>query len=232
MFARIYRKALIKVGGNVLLLRAMAFLWKAIPFRPRRGVTFLFIKGVLWEKRLLKIEEQTEITPIKELGSLAYWGVPNVDLDTFRLTVDGAVERSLSLSMPELRAMPPVDRQVRMDCVGGFRNNSVMAGVGVRHLLDLAGASTQAQRVVFHCLDGYYVSLEIKDLREREAFLASTTNGEELPKFGFPLRLAMPGKYGYQWAKWVQRLEVVTDDRKGYWAELGLSDRGDVGDAW
>ena len=232
MFARIYRKALIKVGGNVLLLRAMAFLWKAIPFRPRRGVTFLFIKGVLLEKRLLKIEEQTEITPIKDLGSLAYWGVPNVDLDTFLLTVDGAVEHPLSLSMPELRAMPLVDRPVRMDCVGEFRNNSVMAGVAVHHLLDLAGASAQAQRVVFHCLDGYYVSLEIKDLREREAFLASTTNGEELPKFGFPLRLAMPGKYGYQWAKWIQRLEVVTDDLKGYWAKFGLSDRGDVGDAW
>ena len=44
--------------------------------------------------------------------------------------------------------------------------------------------------------------------------------------------MAIPGKYGYQWAKWVQRLEVVTDGRKGYWAELGLSDRGDVGDVW
>ena len=105
-------------------------------------------------------------------------------------------------------------------------------GVGVSQLLDMAGVSEQARRVVFHCLDGYYVSLEIKDLRDREAFLASTTNGEELPKFGFPLRLAMPRKYGYQWAKWVNRLEVVTDDRKGYWAKLGLPDRGDVGDVW
>jgi DMSO/TMAO reductase YedYZ molybdopterin-dependent catalytic subunit len=80
-----------------------------------------------------------------------------------------------------------------------------------------------------HCFDDYYVSLEIKDLRDREAFLASTTNGEELPKFGFPLRLAMPRKYGYQWAKWVHRLEVVTDDRKGCWANLGLSDPGGCG---
>ena len=232
MIARAYRKALITVGGNTTLLRAMAFLWKAIPYRPRRGVTFLFIKTVLLEKRLLKIDEQTEITPIKDLGSLAYWGVPNVDLDRFFLTVDGAVDRPLSLSWPELQAMPLVNRQVRMDCVGGFRNNSVMTGVAIHRLLDLAAVSPQARRVVFHCLDGYYVSLEVKDLREREAFLASATNGEELPKFGFPLRLAMPGKYGYQWAKWVQRLEVVTDDRKGYWAELGLSDRGDVGDAW
>ena len=232
MIARAYRKALITVGGNTTVLRAMAFLWKAIPYKPRRGVTALFIKAVLFEKRLLKIEEQTEITPLKDLGSLAYWGVPEVDLNRFTLTVDGAVDRPLSLSWQELLALPHVNQQVRMDCVGGFRNNSVMAGVPVQHLLELASVSSQARRVVFHCLDGYYVSLELKDLRDREAFLADTTNGEELPKFGFPLRLAMPGKYGYQWAKWVQRLEVVTDDRKGYWAELGLSDRGDVGDVW
>ena len=232
MYARAYRKALIKVGGNTTLLRAMAFLWKAIPYKPRRGVTALFIKTVLFEKRLLKIDEQTEITPIKDLGSLAYWGIPKVDLDRFLLTIDGAVDRPLSLSWQDLMALPRVKRQMRMDCVGGFRNNSIMAGVAVQHLLDQAGVSPQARRVVFHCLDGYYVSLELKDLREREAFLAHTTNGEKLPKFGYPLRLAMPGKYGYQWAKWVQRLEVVTDGRKGYWAELGLSDRGDVGDVW
>jgi len=232
MFARAYRKALINFGGNTTLLRAMAFLWKAIPYHPRRGVTALFIKAVLLEKRLLKIDEQTEITPIKDLGSLAYWGIPQIDLDSFLLTVDGAVERPFSLSWPDLMALPPVDRQVRMDCVGGFRNNSVMAGVAVQGLLDQAGISPQARRVVFHCLDGYYVSLEVKDLLERGAFLVHTTNGEKLPKFGYPLRLALPGKYGYQWAKWVHRLEVVTDNRKGYWAGLGLPDRGDVGDVW
>jgi|TARA_B100000809_G_scaffold91026_1_gene89599 DMSO/TMAO reductase YedYZ molybdopterin-dependent catalytic subunit len=200
-----------------------------IPFRARRGVTFLFIKTVLLEKKMLKIDEQTAITVIKDLGSLAYWGFPKVDINKFRLTVDGAVETPLSLSWPDLRTLHLVNRQVRMDCVGGFRNNTVMTGVSVHHLLEMAGVSDQARRVVFHCLDGYYVSLEIKDLRDREAFLASTTNGEELPKFGSPLRLAMPRKYGYQW---VNRLEVVTDDRKCYWAKLGLSDRGDVGDVW
>ncbi len=139
------------------------------------------------------------------------------------------MERPQSFSWTDLKALHLVNRQVRMDCVGGFRNNTVMTGVSVHHLLEMAGVSDQARRVVFHCLDGYYVSLEIKDLRDREAFLASTTNGEELPKFGSPLRLAMPRKYGYQW---VNRLEVVTDDRKCYWAKLGLSDRGDVGDVW
>lgn len=232
MIARAYRKALINVGGNAVLLRAMALLWKAIPYKARRGVTALFIKTVLIEKRLLKIEEQTWITPTKDLGSLGYWGIPDVDLTSFVLTVNGAVDRPLSMSWQDLMALPRIDRQVRMDCVGGFRNNSIMARVPVQHLLDLAGVSPLARRVVFHCLDGYYVALDLEDLREREGFLAHSTNGEELPKFGFPLRLAMPGKYGYQWAKWIHRLEVVTDGRKGYWAELGLSDRGDVGDVW
>ena len=214
------------------MLRFMAFLWKAIPYKPRRGVTALFIKGVLFEKRLLKIDDQNELTAVKDMGSLAYWGIPKVDLNTFNLIVDGAVEHPLSLSWQDLQVLPLVHRHVRMDCVGGFRNNTNMGSIPVEHLLELAGVRPQAQRVVFHCLDGYYVSLELGDLREREAFLARTTNGEELAKFGFPLRLAMPGKYGYQWAKWVQRLEVVTDSRNGYWAELGLSDPGDVGDVW
>ena len=47
-----------------------------------------------------------------------------------------------------------------------------------------------------------------------------------------PLLLAIPGKCGYQWVKWVVRIELVTDDRKGHWAKLGLPDSGDIGDAW
>ena len=156
-------------------------------------MTFLFIKTVLFEKWLLKIEEQTEITPIEDLGSLAYWGAPEVDLNSLVLTKDGAVEHQLSLSWQDLMVLPSVERQVRMDCVGGFRNNSIMAGVSVQHLLDQTGVRPQARRVVFHCLDGYYVSLELQDLREREAFLVHTINGEKLPKFGYPLRLAIPG---------------------------------------
>ena len=72
----------------------------------------------------------------------------------------------------------------------------------------------------------------MSDILEKDPFLAYAINGQEAPKFGFPLRLAIPGKYGYQWAKWVVRVELVTDQRKGYWAQLGLPDRGDVGDVW
>lgn len=76
-------------------------------------MTFLFIKTVLFEKWLLKIEEQTEITPIEDLGSLVYWGVPEVDLNSFVLTIDGAVEHQLSLSRQDLMVLPSFERQVR-----------------------------------------------------------------------------------------------------------------------
>lgn len=230
MLAGIYRKAVITVGGNAALLRGMAFLWRSLPYPLRRLVTAGFIRFTLWEKRLLGVDKQNELTPMNELGSLAYWGVPELDIERFRLTIDGAVECPLSLSFEELEAEPPVERQVRMDCVGGFRNNSIMKGTRVAPLLGRAGVSPQARRAVFHCADGYYVSIELSELEEREAFLAYAINGQRLPRFGFPLRLAVPGKYGYQWAKWIVRVEAVTDDRKGYWARLGLPDRGDLGD--
>ena len=232
MIARAYRKAVITAGGNPTLLRAMAFLWRSIPYGLRRPVTAMFIKLVLWGKRVLKVDEQNGLTPEKDLGSLAYWGVPGFDLQEFRLNIDGSVGQPLSLSFDDLRSQPHVERAVRMDCVGGFRNNSVMAGLAVQPLLERAEVSPEARRAVFHCADGYHVSIELGDILEKDPFLAYAINGQETPKFGFPLRLAIPGKYGYQWAKLIVRVELITDQRKGYWAQLGLPDRGDVGDVW
>ena len=232
LVGRIYRKALIGVGGNRTFLRVAYLLWRAFPYPLRRRVTALFIGYVLWQKRALGWEQQDEITPTKDLGGLAYWGVPKIDLATYQLSIDGAVAQAQSFSFTQLQARPAVSEPVRMDCVGGFRNNSIMKGIRVKDLLDQAEVNPDAQRAVFHCADGYYTSIELTDLINRQAFLAYSVNGESLDKFGFPLRLAVPGKYGYQWAKWVVRIELVTDKRKGYWPELGLPDRGDVGDRW
>ena len=50
-------------------------------------------------------------------------------------------------------------------------------------------------------------------------------NGVDLPReHGFPLRLVAPGKYGYKWAKWITRIELVDYDEKGYWESRGYPD--------
>jgi len=149
---------------------------------------------------------------------------------TFSLSVEGAVERPRTFDYDELLSLPSVDEFVRMDCVGGSRNNTTMSGVSLHTLLNMVDPSRDAQRVVFHCADDYFESITLADLRDHNAFLAYSVNGEAVPHLGYPLRLAVPGKYGYKWPKWVTRIEVVADDRKGYWPRRGLPDQANVGD--
>ena len=228
----IFRTLLVKAGSSRRGLRLLYYPWRALPYPLRRLGTALFIVLVLLLKRLFRVDRQNAITPTDELGTLSFWGVPDIDVESYRLEVVGAVSQAESLSYREIRALPSVRRQVRLDCVGGFRNNSLMEGVLLELLLDRSGIQAEARRVIFHCADGYYSSLDLQELLQREAFLAYRVNGQEIPKFGYPLRLAIPGKYGYQWAKWVVKIELVTDRRKGYWPRLGLPDRGDLGDIW
>ena len=232
MIAQAFRKLVITVGGNRTLLWVLYYMWRAFPYRSRRWVTALFIKTVLFLKKVFRVDSQNDLTPINLLGNLSFWGVPKVDLSSYRLDVVGTVEEPKSFTFEQIKQLPSSARNVRMDCVGGFRNNSVMEGTSFRAVLNLTGYRPETRRAVFHCADGYYVSIDIQELLERDGFLAYNVNEGVIPRYGYPLRLAVPGKYGYQWAKWVLRIELVADDRKGYWAELGLPDRADLGDVW
>ncbi len=227
-----FRTVVITVSGNRTVLRIFYYPWRAFPYPLRRVGAALFIKSVLFQKKLFRVDSQNELTPTKQLLNLSFWGIPEIDLKDYRLHIGGAVWQPMSFSFDEIRALPSITRQVRMDCVGGTRNNSIMEGVLLGEFLERAGIKPETRRVVFHCADGYYTSIGLKELLEREAFLAYTVNNEALPKFGYPLRLAIAGKYGYQWAKWVVRIELVADERKGYWARFGLPDRADLGDIW
>jgi len=212
------------------VLRIGHAIYMAVPSPLRRHVASGYIAVTLVLKRVLRVEEQTELTPLADAGTLSFWGVPEIDIVTFRLAIEGAVERPRSFDYAELVALPSVDELVRMDCVGGFRNNMNMSGVRLDTLLDIVGLAPGAQRAVFHCADNYFESIPLADLGDHDAFLAYSVNGSAVPHLGYPLRLAIPGKYGYKWPKWVTSIEIVADDRKGYWPERGLPDRGNVGD--
>jgi DMSO/TMAO reductase YedYZ molybdopterin-dependent catalytic subunit len=213
-------------------LRLSYYAFIILPYPLRRVAAAAFIIVALAMKKLTGVEKRNELTPQDEAGTLSFWGVPKVDVHSFTLTIDGAVGRPLVLRYDQLLELPAVERQVRMDCVGGFRNNTVMKGVPLSHLFDLTEVHDTARRAVFHCADGYRESIPLVELLKHGAFLAYSVNGEHVNRLGYPLRLAIPGKYGYKWAKWVQRLEFVADDRKGYWERRGLPERANVGDIW
>ncbi len=213
-------------------LKLSYYTFIILPYPLRRVATAAFIISVLAMKRLTGVERQNELTPLEEVGTLSFWRVPKVDMRSFTLTIDGAVGHPLVLRYDQLLELPAVEREVRMDCVGGFRNNTVMKGVPLTHLFDLTEVQDTARRAVFHCADGYRESIPLAELLKHEAFLVYSVNGAHVQKLGYPLRLAIPGKYGYKWAKWVQRVEFVADQRKGHWEAQGLPDRANVGDIW
>lgn len=213
-------------------LRLSYYAFIVLPYPLRRVATAMFVLTALAMKKLTGVEQRNELTPLDDVGTLSFWGVPRMDAHSGTLTIDGEVERPVELCYDRLLELPATERTVRMDCVGGFRNNTVMKGVPVAHLFDLAEVRRSARRAVFHCADGYSESIPVPDLIQQEAFLAYSVNGEGVDKLGHPLRLAIPGKYGYKWAKWVERIELVGSERKGYWESRGLPDRANVGDIW
>jgi DMSO/TMAO reductase YedYZ molybdopterin-dependent catalytic subunit len=155
----------------------------------------------------------------------------------YRLTIDGLVERPLSLSLDELRARPAQSQITKHDCVEGWTSIGEWTGVRLEILLDEAGLKPGARYIVFHCFDAldqredgdrYYESIDLVDARHPQTILAYEMNGEVLPvPHGAPLRLRVERQIGYKHAKYVKRIEAVESfahiggGKGGYWEDRG-----------
>jgi DMSO/TMAO reductase YedYZ molybdopterin-dependent catalytic subunit len=124
--------------------------------------------------------------------------------DGYRLAVDGAVARPLTLTAADLDAGDALT--ATLDCTGGFYVTCEWRGVAMASLLDRVGATGDHVRVISHT--GYRWSFTATDAR---AFLLAThAQGRPLSQgHGAPVRLVAPGRRGFQWVKWVTRIEVA-----------------------
>jgi DMSO/TMAO reductase YedYZ molybdopterin-dependent catalytic subunit len=138
-------------------------------------------------------------------------GTPvDVDSESFRLRVGGAVERPLSLSLAQLREMPAVRADITLVCPGFFTDRGVWTGVPVRDLLALAGVRPGADRVVFTSLSqGYTSALSLADLERDGVLVAYEFDGKPFPVVhGYPLRLTAKDHEGNVWVKWLGEIQV------------------------
>ncbi len=138
-------------------------------------------------------------------------GTPvDVDIATFRLKVEGAVERPLSLSLEQLSELPTVREEMTLTCPGFFTDRGVWTGVPVHELLARAGVHSGAKRVAFVSLDGGYTQwLALEDLQDDGTLIAYEFDGKPFPAVhGFPVRLAAKGKAGSYWVKWLGSIRV------------------------
>lgn len=157
-------------------------------------------------------------------------GQPKIDLNTFGLEITGLVDSSFSLSWEDINRIPPFfSDTMLMYCVEGWEVWGDWKGILVKDLLDKANVQQKGKYVLFHSVDGYKTALPISYLEKYNALLAYQVNGLPLKEHdGFPLRLIAFGKYGYKWAKWVNKLEIMNKSQIGYWEGYGYSDRADV----
>ncbi len=156
-------------------------------------------------------EVDNTLLPITPIGDLDLTGRPvEVDIDDYRLVIDGLVERPLSLTYQEILSRPQISEVVLLICPGVFWDNAQWTGTPLAPLLGEAGLQEGAKKVKFHALDGYQKSLTLEEALADGVFLAYQVNGETLPlEHGFPLRLVARHQFGGTWVKWLERIEVT-----------------------
>jgi sulfoxide reductase catalytic subunit YedY len=149
------------------------------------------------------------VTSVEELHITGHPPDSEVDIQEYRLIVNGLVQNPLTLTYEALLAYPAVTEVVLLVCSGFFVDNAEWTGVAVATLLGEAGIRPEATSITFHALDNYTQILPLEDVQREGVFLAYTVNGQTLPaEHGYPLRLVAKGKYGFNWVKWVERIEV------------------------
>ncbi|CAH0142544.1 molybdopterin-dependent oxidoreductase [Plantibacter cousiniae (nom. nud.)] len=164
--------------------------------------------------------------------------VPTVDPATWTLTIDGMVGEQVQITFEELLAMGLDEYVITMTCVsnevgGNLLGNAKWLGIPVRDVLKRAMPDSKADMVLSTSVDGFTASTPIESLTDPnlDAILAVAMNGEPLPlEHGFPVRMVVPGLYGYVSAtKWLTKLTVTTFDKdEAYWTPRGYDAKAPI----
>jgi DMSO/TMAO reductase YedYZ molybdopterin-dependent catalytic subunit len=185
----------------------------------------------------------TYLTPNDLFFVRHHWNPTFPDASTWRLTVDGEVERPLALSLSDLKAMPRASATCVLQCAGNGRSlhrpivpgvqwkygavgNAKWTGVRVRDVLEKAGLKAGARHLHTFGTDKppekvppFHRSVELDKIRE-DGVIAFEMNGEPLPQaHGGPARLVVPGWAGDHWMKWLDRISPQAAPQTGFYMD-------------
>jgi hypothetical protein len=163
------------------------------------GIVF----GILIAGIILNQGSYSSITPNDRFFVVSIGESPEIDADTWTLRIDGLVENPMNFTYENITSFPQVSDVVTLKCVAGPQGTANWTGVRLK--------------------------LTIADATSPDVILAYEMNEETLPvDHGYPARLVVPGKYGYKWVKWINHIQVIGYDYKGYWESRGWNDDADV----
>src|SRR5207244_1859065 len=153
---------------------------------------------------------------------------PAVDGRSWKLSVGGLANRSLSISLADLRALPATTEYVTLNCIsnnvgGDLMSTGAFTGAPLRDVVAMASPQAQASWVAFRARDGYTESLPLSTIQASpEILIAYELGGAPLPaQHGYPARILIPGHYGMKGPKWLDAIDLVNHETGGYWEQQG-----------
>ena len=160
---------------------------------------------------------------------LSYEPTPRLDTATWTFGIEGLVERPVTWSWDEIRALPTSTYTGDIHCVTTWSKLGVnFTGVSVDVLLAQAGPLPSATHVMASSHTNYTTNLPLADVTGGKAWLAWEYEGRPLTvEHGGPVRLLVPHLYFWKSAKWVSGLALMDHDEPGFWERNGYHDRGD-----
>ncbi len=169
-------------------------------------------------------QSRTEKWPV-----LHYGGIPRVDLAAWEFTVTGEVVTPQRWTWEEFTRLPRTVVRCDIHCVTAWsRFGNTFEGVAAREVLRRVQAKPGAEFVMVHAYGGYTTNLPFAALLDDDVVFAFTHDGKPLmPEHGGPCRLVVPKLYFWKSAKWVRGIELLREERPGFWEQNGYHIHGD-----
>ncbi len=179
------------------------------------------------------------VTPTEQFYYVSKNLLPHQAHDWGPLRLTGQVEHPLAISFQQLQTLPVTEEYVTLACVDYEPNNpftndlvstALWRGVSLPNLLEQAGVQPEATTLELYATDGYSTAISLQMILSNPASLvAYEMNGQALDaRHGFPVRLIVPGLYGYKNIKHLNRIILSARDYSGYWERRGWAQQAPI----
>ena len=212
---RTFIQKILQLATSIGIFLSPAYAW--ITSAIAKAGKWILPKGINLEKLINKNPDtldtrNLEPIPLDQFGTMGITDY-EVDLANWRLVIDGHVKKPSKLRYPKLLELPSIERNVLLICPGVFANFGRWKGVSFKTLLNTAIAKDGVTHVTVRGPEGPHEKVQrfpISDVLNDKVFLAYQVNEKILPmKHGYPLRVVAEGYYGFDWIKFVYKVEIV-----------------------
>lgn len=154
---------------------------------------------------------------------------PVFNKETWRFKIFGEVEKELSLSWEEFLALPKIEVLADFHCVTRWsKENMLWEGVSTETIYQLIKPNLDAKFLMIHSMEGYTTNIPLEFFLKEDSLFAYNLNGKPLEAaHGFPLRLVIPQLYAWKSAKYVNGVEFMLENKRGFWEVRGYHIKGD-----